>query len=109
MTTELEIMDELMNAVTQTDEWKRIQLQDARILEAERELYGVLEQVRQYIPAHLMAELEDAMCGAVPAAYGDVGILYGIQVADAIHAVAAKPTLLSRHIMERVAAMRTAG
>lgn len=103
MTTELGIMDDVMCAITQTDEWQRIQLKDPRILEAEKELNRVLVQVRPFLPGNLMDELENSARGSIATAYGEVGILYGIHVADAIHAVAAKPTLLSRRIMERLA------
>ena len=98
----LVLMDDLMmNAITQLDEWQVIQMHDPRIATADERYYAALEQARALIPAELYAELSDAHASEL-AATGDVGILFGIHVADAIRDVASRPTDLSRHILKRI-------
>lgn len=107
MQTELEIMDELMGAITQTDEWERIQLTDPQIKEAEAELDLAIKNISHFVPKEVYGSLEDCARNAA-FAYINAAILYGIQVADAIHAVAAKPNALSQHIMDRITLQRAA-
>ncbi len=107
MQTELEIMNELMGIITQTDEWERIQMTNPQIKTAEAALDLALKNVFHVVPKEMYGPLEDCARN-VAFAYVDAAILYGIQVADAIHAVAAKPNALSQHIMNRIAAQRAA-
>lgn len=101
MKNELKMMEEVMYAITQMEEWERIKLEDPQIKDAEGELAEAIAHIRPFVPVELINKLEDAS-GPIAAAYGYAGILYGIQVADAIHAVAAKPTALSWHILSRL-------
>lgn len=96
----LALMDSIMmDAIVQSDEWQKIQLNDPRITAANDRLEAALEQARALID--LYAELSDAH-SAVISALGDSGILFGIHVADAIRDVASRPADLSRRIMERM-------
>lgn len=101
MNKELEIMDEIMSAVTQTDAWQEAQEKDALVKRAWEKLDPFMEQARGYLPQGLWFRLENAVNG-VSAAHGDAGILFGIHVADAIRAVTACPGALSHHIAARV-------
>lgn len=98
---ELNIMDELMQAITQTDAWSDLQRNDPLILRAENELNGVLERVRPLIPKELFIELSDCALGAIASAYGEAGILYGIRVADTIRDAAADPIAVAEHVLQR--------
>ena len=104
--TGLEIMDDLMSAITQTEEWERIQLEDPQIREAEAKLELELKNVSHFVPFEVFAPLEDCVRNAAYV-YADAAILYGIQVADAIHAVSSKPSLLSQHILDRISAQKS--
>ena len=102
---DLEIMDELMGAITQTDEWQRIQMEDPQIKKAQAELDLALRNVSHFVPVEVFKPLDDSVANAV-FSYVDAAILYGIQVADAIHTAASRPSDLSRHVMERLAAQK---
>lgn len=107
MQKKLKIMDDIMCAVTQTEEWDRIQTSDPAILEANKETRELLELIRPAISDDLLYRLDDAISGQF-CAYVDAAILYGIQVADAIHAVSENPEALSYHVMERIGRLETA-
>lgn len=101
----LEIMDELMGAITQTDEWIRIQMEDPQIKKAQAALDLAIRNVSHFVPEEVYKPLEDSATNAV-SAYADAAILYGIQVADAIHTAASKPDALSQHILNRISTQR---
>ena len=101
MNKELEIMEDIMSAVTQTSAWQEAQEKDALVKRAWEKLDPLMEQARGYLPQGLWFRLENAVNG-VSAAHGDAGILFGIHVADAIRAVTACPGALSHHIAARV-------
>ena len=96
-----QIMDDIMNGITQTDVWERIQQEDPMILKAEARLEKALERVEGLIPRDLYAELSDAASGTL-SAMGDAGILYGMHVVFAMQDVAARPADLSRHVLDRM-------
>ena len=97
----LALMDDIMQMITQADEWEEIQRNDPRITDAVNCWKAVLERVENLLPRELYAELLDANAGEV-AAIGDVGILFGIHVADAIRDVASRPADLSMRVLERM-------
>lgn len=97
----VQIMDDIMNGITQTDVWERIKQEDPMILKAEAQLEKALERVEGLIPRDLYAELSDAASGAL-SAMGDAGILYGMHVVFAMQDVAARPADLSRHVLDRM-------
>jgi len=101
MKKQLEIMDDIIGAISDTNEWRRIQMEDPSILAAEEKVGGILDRVKPLIPRELFMQLSDAIT-EVGTAYHDPAILYGIQVAQAIHDVVLNPTALSRHILNRI-------
>lgn len=104
----LALMDDIMQMVTQADEWQDIQLNDPRITAAHERWKAVLERVKDLLPWELYADLSDANASEVVAT-GDIGILFGIHVADAIRDVASKPMALSRYILNRIKIKETTG
>lgn len=108
MNKNLDLMDELLSVLTQTEEWENRQGTDPQIKAAEKELEVALKNVSHFVPREVYKPLEDGAIMSVVNAYAEAGILYGIQVADAIHAAAANPNALSQHILNRVAAQKAA-
>ena len=100
MDKNMEIISQLMVTITQTNEWFRICHEDAQIQRATLDLQTVMERVAALIPEELMDELWDAL-GNLEQAQETAAILYGIRVADAIRDVAARPTDLTRYIIDR--------
>lgn len=95
----LALMNDIMGVVTQSDEWQEIQLRDPTIIAAEARFSAVMEQAKAVIPGELYSELSDAHTAAI-LAIGDVGVLFGIHVADVIRDVAARPADLSRYALK---------
>lgn len=100
MDKNMEIISQLMVTITQTNEWFRICHEDAQIQRATLGLQAVMERVAALVPDGLMDELWDAL-GNLEEAQETAAILYGIRVADAIRDVAARPTDLTRYIIDR--------
>lgn len=98
----LEIMDDMMNAVTQSDPLERMVMRDPWIKRAEANLHTQIDGLQNY------EEIEDAVLDLANA-YERVSVMYGIMVAQAIQAVSRNPALLTRHIMDRADAMRKGG
>ncbi len=101
MNTNLAIMDDIMDRVTQTEEWNRIQLEDPAIAKAEREaeeLYNNLDRKGQDRAQSLLASLA--------CAYSCVAILYGMRVAEAIRETVADPCAFSQYILKRLEVTR---
>lgn len=96
----IEIMDELMQDITQTEEWESIQENDPEIRHADRKLVDILLQIKSIVPRDLYYEIEDAAY-SYGNAIGSAAMLYGIHVIEAIRDVSARPCDLSRHIMIR--------
>lgn len=94
------IMDELMQAIVQTEEWESVQQNDPEIRIADQVLSEMLSQIESIVPRKLYCEITDAVYG-YGSAIGSVAILYGMHVADAIRDVSTRPYDLSRHIMIR--------
>ena len=93
----VKIMDELMQAVAQTDEWNEIQKNDQGIKQADQRLFELLKGIvsdAQYM------EIEGAVLSYANA-ISSAAMLYGMHVVEAIRDVSARPCDLSRHIMAR--------
>ena len=101
----LSIMADIMDGIEQTDEWTELQINDPGIKDADRRLNMALDAAEKYIPRKVYAELADAHSGAV-AAYSDVAILYGMQVATVIQEITAHPAAMTRFWLERQEANR---
>lgn len=102
MKENLEIVDDIMNGVSQTKTWARIQRSDPKIKEAFAALDTCLNKLKGTEQENLIDELFNAALG-LSCAFEYPTILYGIRVAYAFQSVAADPTSLSQHIMDRVA------
>ena len=105
MKENMEIVDDIMNAVTQNESWVKIQQTDPMVKEAEDKLDACLDKLKGVVADDLIEELWDAALN-LSCAYDYPSILYGVRVAQALHATAQDPVTLSRHIMERKAAIK---
>ena len=94
-------MNEIMDGVTGTEKWDRIQKEDPLILEAWEELRLNLEWIEAHTSREYAGKLED-MVYTLISHTSDAAILYGIHVAGVLQGVAADPAILSKHIMERL-------
>ena len=103
--TNIQLMDELMGCITQTDEWGSICWNDPAIVQARVRFEKALKCVESLIPREHYTELADAAAGELSAT-GDAGILYGMHIVFAMQDVASKPSELSRHILSRIEANR---
>lgn len=104
MDKSVKLVDELMNAIIQTDEWNEIQLNDPDIAEKSERLNRLLDQLRDAAPpelADLVGELEGAALDAA-CSYIAPAIMYGLHIADAIRDVSSRPWDLSRYVMQRI-------
>ena len=106
MKENLEIVDDIMDQVTQTDFWDSIQRTNPMIKEADDHLSALLNKLKATSSENLVEkvraatwELSNAFC--YPA------ILYGMRVAQALQEVTLDPNALSQYIMDRVAARNT--
>lgn len=98
---DLELMNELMGAISQTGEWEHIETTDPQVKEADKRYTAALEKVRDLIPADVYAELEDATLNYA-FAIKDSAMLYGIRVADVIRAMTGNPIALSQYVVDRM-------
>ena len=97
---EISLAAELLDAVTQTEEWGRRQTTDPGISATRNRCRAALEKARAYLPAELYMELSDAQSAEV-AAHCDVAIMYGFYVAEVIRSVVANPAKLSEYWLQR--------
>lgn len=97
---DLELMNEIMDAVIGTEKWEKMQKEDPLILEAWADLRRELGWIESRTSPKYAGELED-MVYSLLSHTSDAAILYGIHVAGVLQAVAADPAILSKHIMER--------
>lgn len=97
----LGLMDDIMGALNQADEWQEIQKKDPMITSADNHFNALAEQAKALLPEKLYDELYDAHFSVV-SAMCDAGILFGIHVADAIKDVASRPADLSRYVLNRM-------
>lgn len=96
----VQLMDDLMDGITQTDAWLTEQMQNPEIREAKRLLDEALEAIAGMVPDEAYHALEDATC-RYASAYETAAILYGIHVAEAMRDVSSRPSDLSRQILAR--------
>lgn len=95
------LVAEIMNDVTQTNEWSQIQTGDPYILKAEKSLYAMLNLLRQHVPEAVVENLEGVAL-ELASAHIHAAIRYGIHVADAIRDAAARSADLSWYILKCV-------
>lgn len=103
MKDSIDIMDDIMNYVSQTNFWNNIQLTDPMIQNADEELTAQLAKLKGIVPGRQIEDLRDHAWYLVNA-FTYPAILYGMRVAQAIQEVTADPAALSQRILDRVAA-----
>lgn len=103
MKDSIDIMDDIMNYVSQTDFWNNIQLTDPMIQNADEELTAQLAKLKGIVPDGQIENLRSRAWYLVNA-FTYPAILYGMRVAQAIQDVTADPAALSQRILDRVAA-----
>lgn len=104
MDKSVKLVDELMNAIIQMDEWDQIQLRDPDIARKSARLNSLLDRLKASAPpalADLVGELEGAALDAA-CSYIAPAIMYGLHIADAIRDVSSRPWDLSRYVMQRI-------
>ena len=87
MKENLEIVDAILDCVTQTDFWNHIQLTNPMIKEADDELSALLDKLKATSLENLVEEVRDA-AWELSNAFCYPAILYGMRVAQAIQEVA---------------------
>lgn len=100
MKNQIETMDKIMGAVTQTDAWLGIQSSDPEIQLSEKKYNQVMKKIGAYVSPDLAEELSEAVSGCINALERPA-ILYGISLVDTVRAVASNPTALSKFMMKR--------
>ena len=105
MKENLEIVDAILDCVTQTDFWNHILLTNPMIKEADDELSALLDKLKATSLENLVEEVRDA-AWELSNAFCYPAILYGMRVAQAIQEVALDPNALSQYIMDRVVKYR---
>lgn len=95
-----ELMNELMEAISQTKTWERIEIEDSLTKAADKRHTAVLSKIQNLIPAEIYSELEDANLNYI-FAVKDSAILYGIHVADALRGMTENPEDLSRYVVDQ--------
>lgn len=97
----VQIMDDVIQALIQTDKWFEIQGNDPMILHARANYERVLEKVKPFVSRELIQELDEAAL-MWASACDFPAILYGILVADSLRSVVASPSDLSKAILARM-------
>lgn len=100
MDKHMELMDRIMGALFNSEEWDRITMNDPRICAITERVYKVMERLQSIVPYELYSELEDAI-GHAETAYSDAGILFGIHVADTLRQTAANPAVYSDYWLKK--------
>lgn len=101
----LDLMDCIMDAVTESNEWLELQMHDPMAIDAANRFDAILGQVKDLLPREIYGKLSDAYMSGVVAA-GNSGILFGLHVADAIRDVASRLADLSKYILKRMEGAR---
>ena len=98
MNENMEIINEIVCGVMDTEMWGKIATEDPRIKAAEAEAKTLLTQYCSSLPKRQRGEIEDAIC-EVGSAYTEAAFLYGVHIAQALHAVAANPSKYSAYVL----------
>lgn len=102
----LTLMADIMKGIYQSDEWQDILAHDPRIIAADARYSAALERAKDWLPKALYMELSDAHTDGVTDV-GEIGVLFGIRVADVIWGASSRSTDLSRHIPKQARDNRT--
>lgn len=101
MDNHMELMDRIMSALFNSEEWNRITISDPRICAKTKRVAQLMERLKGMVPYELYSELEDAIVHA-ETAYSDAGILFGIHAADTLRQTAANPAVYSDYWLKLV-------
>ena len=94
---DLELICEIMQTVVQSAAWLDVQSKHPGIAKAESQWYAAFERAKSLLPRDIANELEDAKNEEIVATE-DVGILFGIRIANLIRNIAESPVFLSQYI-----------
>ncbi len=90
MDKNFEIVDCMMDGILQTDEWRRISMNDPQIVAGQAQLNALMDKLAERVPRKMMMDLEEAINQASIAGW-DAAVLYGIHVGLAVRKIAADP------------------
>ena len=93
----IQITDELMQAITQTEHWLSAQEHDPMINQANNRMESLLKR----LPQHWKGMISEAMAEVVNS-YCDAAILYGIYLAGALQYGAAHSKNVSQYLLDRM-------
>lgn len=96
----LDIMDDVLIAITESESWQEVLRTDSRIDHAQDRFYASLEIIRSKCGDTLFVEIEDRFLGAINA-HIDAAVLYGMHVGRALGIVTDDPCKLNDHILKR--------
>lgn len=97
---DLNLMDDLMQAIGETECWWEVQNTDPAIVQAKNILSQHLGWVQQ-IDKQGAENLDGAIWSLVNA-YTNAAILYGIHIATVLHMASSIPSGLSGYILDRI-------
>lgn len=96
----LDIMDNVLGAITDSDSWQEVLCNDPRIEHTQNRFYNSLEKIRSKCGDALFEEIEDCFLGTINA-HIDAAVLYGMHVGKALGVVTDDPCKLNDHILKR--------
>ena len=97
---DLDLMDEIMDVVSESAGWCHIQKNDPRIQEAETEIQEHINWIKNYVSRKDALQLEDLICDS-EAAVAYAAMLYGLHVADVLRTLSASSLKLSQQVFNR--------
>ena len=85
------LVEDIISGIICSDVWDKEQSANPEVAARSARLEGLMNAVRQYAPADLMEELENAIF-QYASTYERVALLNGLHIADALRDVAARPS-----------------
>lgn len=107
MNENMEIINEIVCGVMDTEMWGKIATEDPRIKAAEAEVSTMLTRYCHALPKQQRGEIENAIC-EVGSAYTDAAFLYGMHIAQALQSAAANPSEYSAYVLDLIKGRRAA-
>ena len=95
------LVDNIMEVITQTDEWQEIQLNDPRVVASTNALREKMAALRPLFSFREYSGLEAAVWRAASSIV-EPAIMYGIHVAFALQDVTGRIPDFSRHILQLI-------
>ena len=105
MDKNFELVDCMMDGILQTEEWRRISMNDPQIVAGQAQLNALMDKLAERVPRKMMMDLEEAINQASIAGW-DAAVLYGIHVGLAVRKIAADPMGYSAARLEAAAEQR---